>query len=135
MPLRYGPIEGKDAGNRKINDISSSLNLQTMTLFSYFRRKVPARRICAGAVAGLKLILFFLYLQVRRFSYFRLMIIYFEERYLVFSYFRREVLSRYCGIARWAENEAIQGVKDKKIHCFGIVFLLFGEKCYPAFVG
>ena len=30
------------AGKRKINDISSFLNLQTMTLFSYFRWEVPA---------------------------------------------------------------------------------------------
>ena len=34
----------------KIDGISSSLNLQTITPFSYFRREVSARRICVGEV-------------------------------------------------------------------------------------
>ena len=35
------------------------------------------------------------------------------------------------GTARWAENKAILGVKDKKYIVSGLPFLIFGGKCYP----
>ncbi len=40
-----------------------------------------------------------------------------------------------CEPARWAENKAILGVKDKKYIVSGLPFLIFGGKCYPAIVG
>ena len=36
-----------------------------------------------------------------------------------------------CASARWAENKAILGVKDKKYIVSGLPFLIFGGKCYP----
>ena len=85
------------AGKRKIASISSPLNLQTITPFSYFRREVPSRGMWAGAVCRKK----------RRFGKLKWELG--SSSYGAISHSRRVWNGAKCAVPLCAENEKTAG--------------------------